>query len=565
MTCYLTSLKSTHSENKINTRPQPIPQRNDACLCGSGKKYKKCCLSRQAVSVNLPENTCQGYLDAAQQAVLKKDFSLAEKFFANALRHKKNSALALAGRGQCLCQLNRPNEGIPFLYQAGKVLLKEARQTGKIHYLLDLGYQLVCWHAPKEALMLATATLAIDANSASACHTAALSLQALNKHAEAYSYARRAVELAPLESNAIIQLAVLEGKLGQLDEARRRLEMLVDQKGDPNAARTHLELGVILDKAGEFDLAFKYLTEYGEISLDSPAVRWIDKKAVYREINQYRESFSAQFLQLSANVVAYDGLPSPVFLLGFYRSGTTLAEQILSAHTEVVSSEETHLITEVLNELSKITATAMTLPERIKSLGSVEIAHLRKHYWQTAKHILGQQVMHKVLIDKTALNTINIELINTIFPNSVTIFAVRDPRDVCLSCFMQPFSLSPLTVNFLDWTDSARFYALIMDYWLSIRDSLSLQWLELRYEDVLDDLEGQFRPIFVKMGLEWSDECSDFYRHSQRKIIKTPSFDQVTKPLYQSSVDRWRNYTDHFASILPILEPYIKTFGYDLM
>jgi Sulfotransferase family len=170
-----------------------------------------------------------------------------------------------------------------------------------------------------------------------------------------------------------------------------------------------------------------------------------------------------------------------------------------------------------------------------------------------------------VLIDKTALNTLNIELINTIFPDSVIIFALRDPRDVCLSCFMQPFTLSPLTANFLTWTETARFYALIMDYWLSIRDSLSLQWIELRYEDMLNDLEGQFRPIFTKMGLKWSAECREFYRHSQRKIIKTPSFDQVTRPLYTSSIHRWRNYEEHFAPILPVLKPYIERFGYDLI
>ena len=353
---------------------------------------------------------------------------------------QKNSAIALAGLGQSLCQLNRPKEGIPFLDKAGKVLLKQAKLTREIKNPLDLAYQLIHWHAPEEALILANAILAIDANSANANYIAALSLQALNKLPEAHSLAVRAVKLASGESNAIILLAVLESKLGNVIDARERLEFVVNKPADANAARAHLELGVILDKAGEFDLAFKHLTESGKINLDAPAARWMDKSAVYRDITQYKEAFDSQFLQSSANRVVDDGLPSPLFLMGFYRSGTTLAEQILAAHTQVLSSNEAHLITEVLNELLKMTKAPMPLPERIKSLGSDEIAHLRKHYWQIAKRTLGQHVMQKVLVDKTALNTLNIELINTIFPNSVIIFALRDPRDVCLSCFMQSFT-----------------------------------------------------------------------------------------------------------------------------
>ena len=421
------------------------------------------------------------------------------------------------------------------------------------------------WHAPEEAFKLAKGTLIINPGSANAYHIAALGLQALNRHEEAYSFSRRAVELAPKESNAVILLAVLEAKLGRHKDARKHLELVLSQVDDANVARAHMELGVILDKTGEFDLAFKHLSEAGALNFNSPAARRLDKTAVFREINQYKSAFDAQFLQSTANRLSEDGLPSPVFLIGFYRSGTTLAEQILSAHDQVVSSDEAYLITEVLNELLKTRDASMSLPEQIKSLDNTEITRLRKIYWETAKRTLGRNVAQKVLVDKTALNTLNIELINTIFPEAVVILALRDPRDVCLSCFMQSFNLSPLTVHFLDWNDWARFYVLIMDYWLSIRDSLSLQWIELRYEDVINDLEGQFRPIFAKMGLEWSNECSEFYRHSQHKIkiIKTPSFVQVTRPLYNSSANRWRNYEKHLVSIMPNLKPYIESFGYD--
>lgn len=515
-----------------------------------------------ASTTPLSISSFQNSLNTAQNAVLNKDFVTAENYFRKALEQQKNSAMALAGLGQSLCQLNRPDKGIPFLCQAGKVLLKDAKQNRETQSILDLAYQMIHWHAPKEALMLAKGTIGINPKSANAYHIAALGLQALHKHQEAYTFSKRAVELAPQESNAIILLAILEAKLGKLNDARNHLEIILRKTDDANAARAHRELGVILDKTNKFDLAFKHLSEAGMLDFNSPAARRMDRTTVFREINQYKSAFDAQFLQSGANRLSDDGFPSPVFLIGFYRSGTTLAEQILSAHPQVISSDETHLLTDVLGKLLKNAENPISLPERIKSLDSAEITQLRKLYWESAKRTLGQHVMQKVLVDKTTMNTLNIELINTIFPDAVVIFALRDPRDVCLSCFMQSFTLSPLTVHFLNWKDCARFYALIMDYWLSIRDSLSLQWIELRYEDVINNLEGQFRPILAKIGLEWSSECSEFYRHSQRKIIKTPSFDQVTQPVYNSSVERWRHYEKHFDAIMPDIKPYIDSFGY---
>ncbi len=511
----------------------------------------------------MPANNFQANVSAAQIAVRDHNLTAAEHFFRAALSQQKNSALALVGLGQCLCQLNRATEGVPLLCQAGRISLKLAKQNSETKYILDIAYQLARCHAPEEALLLAKAALGLDADSANALHIVAMSLQALNKHSEAYTYSLRAVALAPEDANAHIQLAVLEAKLGKLSDAKQRLEWVVAKAGDANLVRAHMELGVVLDKLGEYEPAFTHLAQAGQIALQSPLAARIDNQAVFRDVGQYKAGLDAKFLQSAAVRLPDDGLPSPVFLIGFFRSGTTLAEQILATHSQVVGSDEALIVPAVLNELYKITDPSLTMSARLKSLGATEIIHLRRFYWQTAAQLLGVSVSQQLLVDKTALNILNIELINTLFPNALLIFALRDPRDVCISCFMQPFTLSALTANFLSWTDTAHFYALIMDYWLTIRDNLSVQWLELRYEDVLQDLEGQFRPIFTKMGLEWSPECSEFYRHAQKKVIKTPSFDQVTRPLYRSSVARWRNYEPQLAEILPVLKPYISAFGFD--
>lgn len=535
--------------------------RNDPCSCGSGKKFKKCCMDKPGHSAALPGVAFDQQLATAQNFVSHQMFREAEKLYRGLLGLRKNSEIVLAGLGQSLCRLNRRAEGVGFLHQAGKLLLLRAKQTGQTRDLYDLGYQLIHWHALDEALELAKAAVSMHPASAQAHHLAAIALQGLNRLPEALQHASKASELMPDESNAQILLAALESKTGNLTDSSRRLEAVTRRNGDPNAGRAHLELGNILDKRGEFDQAFEHLTTAGNLILDTPAVRRIDKAAAYNDINQLRAGFDAKFLGSSRERVAEDGLPSPVFLIGFYRSGSTLAEQVLAAHPWLMSSGETHLIGHVLSELSRI-APGGSLSDKIKALGSPQIAHLRKHYWAIACQLLGEKAMHQVFVDKTTLNTLNIELINALFPDAHVIFTIRDPRDVCLSCIMQSFVLSPLTIHLLDWQDCARFYAAVMGYWLSVRDALSVHWTELRYEDLVTDLEGQFRPIFEKMGLEWSDACLEFYRHARNKRIQTPSYDQVTRPLYTSSSGRWHSYQRHYAPILPLLEPFIKRFGY---
>ncbi|MDD1622888.1 MAG: hypothetical protein LUQ11_15540, partial [Methylococcaceae bacterium] len=177
-----------------------------------------------------PENTATAAVDTfdrqfatAQNYVSHRMFAEAEKVFRELSSLRKNSEIVLANLGQCLCQLNRHSEGIPFLHQAGKLLLRKAKQTGQAQDLYDLTYQLIHWHALAEALDLAKAALVLAPSSGQAHHLAALALQGLNRLPEALRHASRAAESMPDESNAQILLAVLEAKSGNLNDSSRRL------------------------------------------------------------------------------------------------------------------------------------------------------------------------------------------------------------------------------------------------------------------------------------------------------------------------------------------------------
>jgi hypothetical protein len=142
------------------------------------------------------------------------------------------------------------------------------------------------------------------------------------------------------------------------------------------------------------------------------------------------------------------------------------------------------------------------------------------------------------------------------------IFALRDPRDVVLSCFMQKVPLHPISSNWLSIADTAAYYTRVMQTWLKVRELTFSPWIEFRYEDVVADLETNARKILEFLGLPWDDKVLKFYEHAREKMVRSPTYKDVTQPVYHKSVGRWQHYGRHLEPVLKTLEPYVKEFGY---
>jgi hypothetical protein len=143
------------------------------------------------------------------------------------------------------------------------------------------------------------------------------------------------------------------------------------------------------------------------------------------------------------------------------------------------------------------------------------------------------------------------------------VFALRDPRDVVLSCFMQQLPLNPVSVHFLALEDTVEYYISTMRLWLKLRGIIGNPWIEVRYEDTVADLEKQARRVLDFLGLPWDSRVLDYYKRAQQKHVHSPTYEAVTKPLYTSSIGRWRNYAEHLGPHLDRLRPYAEAFGYD--
>jgi len=227
-----------------------------------------------------------------------------------------------------------------------------------------------------------------------------------------------------------------------------------------------------------------------------------------------------------------------------------LLEQILGTHPGVAALDEPGAFLEVLQ------------PEFHKSseLSSARVNVMRRHYIEALRDGLGADAAGKMLIDKNPSPTARLPVWLRVFPELRVLIALRDPRDVVLSCYFQNIPLNSTNVNFLSFERLAKHYADLMGIWLAVREWPGFAWIETRYEDTIADTEREGRRVTEFLGLDWHEQQARFYEHARR--IYSPSYHDVSRPIHARSVARWRPYEKYLTPILPILEPYCRALGY---
>jgi hypothetical protein len=190
-------------------------------------------------------------------------------------------------------------------------------------------------------------------------------------------------------------------------------------------------------------------------------------------------------------------------------------ERVLQAHPGVVTTEEASPLTPLRRQLSFDGPFDGPYPEGLASLTADDIDRATRLFWSSAEEAVGP-LDGRILVDKLPLNIVDLGLANIVFPQARVLVALRDPRDVCLSCFMQYFLLNDAMVNFLDLRQTARTYAAVMDLWLHYREILTLPYREYRYEDLIEDFDGIVRQTLDFIGVGWHEEVT---RYRARFIV----------------------------------------------
>lgn len=504
-------------------------------------------------------------MERGQAAVQQKNFAAAAECFGKALAESPKDPQIAACLGQSLCWLGDRDAGLKYLRLSGQWLLKKAKKSRDTGLALDLADQLQHWSDYDGALELCKQAVQIAPNHVRGFQLLALSHSRLNQKKPALAAAKQALKLVPDNPMLTILVATLEISDGQYQSARERLAKALSHPlmKPEEKFRAHKEMARLLDRLGEFSQVFAHLRPAADIAPQLVEVKRQDATLVPTMLADYKTAYTRDLLGRWAGREFPADLPPPVFVLGFMRTGTTLTQEVLGTHPDLFVADETDLIAATVKELRRVNPQSTRQTELLAGLDWDGVLHLRRFYWDRARALFGDRIGTKHLLDKTTMNSIDLGFINAIFPDAKLVFLLRDPRDVCLSCFMQTMVPTPSTVPLLTWLGTARFYGQVMDWWLTVKPMLTMDFVELRYEDAVFDFEAAFRRVFSLIGLDWNPAVAEFHQRAAGKYIASPSYEQVAQPLYSSSVGRWRHYADEFAEIEAELKPFLAALGYD--
>jgi Tfp pilus assembly protein PilF len=383
----------------------------------------------------------------------------------------------------------------------------------------------------------------------------AQALELLHDLAGARIHARTALAAEPHNEIAALALAQVAVRERSFDEAEA-LAARVAQRGASkiNQALAWGVIGDARDKQGDAAEAFAAFTEANRILLELHGAHRTTSHLPYHPEGVARMTAFAEREDFSTwTAPERFSTPAPVFLVGFPRSGTTLLEQVLSAHPGLVCIEEREHLALSAQDLASD-------PAKLANVTDAEIETVRAEYWKRVR--AEANVGKRIVIDKLPLNIIFLPLIKRVFPDAKIIFALRDPRDVVLSCYQQRFGMNAAMVQFLELGTAVAYYDAVMSLGLLCRERLGLPVHDVRYERVVADLETIAREMTAFLSLPFEPAMLSFREAALKRNINTPSARQVIEPIYNRSVARWKRYETQLAPVLPQLNAWAARLGY---
>jgi tetratricopeptide (TPR) repeat protein len=389
----------------------------------------------------------------------------------------------------------------------------------------------------------------------------------LRRIPEAGELVERALKLDPTCAEALLVRARLERLAGRLDTAEQYARALVNR---PIAVpwtqvKAWYELATILDREEKFDDAMAAFLAAKAIMRPQVGKLLSQLQIYFASVKRMESGLSAEMLQRwTEQGAALKPARRVALLSGHERSGTTLLEQVLDSHPDMVSAEETFVfLDDARAPLER------QFPPDAAGLAGLDAASLpalqasRAAYFRFIDLCNGNPVAGRLLIDKNPPLVTVIPAFIRVLPEAKLLMAMRDPRDVVLSCFMQPQKLDMTTAAYLDLGTTAGSYSATMGFWRTLAPMLPAPYLEVRYEDMVADLESVARKALAFLGVPWDDRVLAFQETARKKRVISPTYADVTQPVYQRARGRWRNYQKYMEPHLAALEPLVKAFGYE--
>ncbi len=324
--------------------------------------------------------------------------------------------------------------------------------------------------------------------------------------------------------------AALSGRIDRRTEALALLEQLqADGKVEPHLEEPLLfALARLYEQTGRYEPAFHHYQRAQELRpLPDDLERHLE------EIAQLRAIFSTEAMAQLPR--ANHDTQQPVFIVGLPRSGTSLVEQILASHPQVHGGGELTALWKLAQSLPEVSGANKPYPGCIGDCSPQQMAQVARRYLEQLEAMAPGA---ERVTDKLPHNFLHLGLIQLLFPQARVIHCVREPLDTCLSIYFHRFNSSHAYArNLRSLGRYYRAYEGLMEHW---RQVLDLPQLTVRYEDLVEDVEGMSRQLVAFCGLDWYEACLHF--HANARVVNTPSHEQVRRPIYRDALQRWRHY-----------------------
>ena len=472
------------------------------------------------------------------------DLEDAEHLLRQALDHAPDHVPAMFELGRVMKELDRPEQAI----EVYREILAQQPDNAKAHFRLAgvLGPAALT----EESAAAYRRCLDLVPNHAGAWLGLGHMLKTLGQQDEGIAAYQRCLEIEPDFGEAYYSLANLKTYRfddGQIEEMKSRVAKA--EVTDISEVNFLFALAKAYEDRGEFDQAWHY---YEEGNAKQRMLVSYDPVQTETANDDLVAFFNAGFFEHTAGAGNPD--PSPIFVLGMPRSGSTLVEQIIASHSQVEGTSELPYIGRLSKSLNRNRADGMRYPKVLSELAP-------RHFHRLGEEYLQMAAMHRVegtprFIDKMPNNFPSVGFIHSILPNAKIIDARRHPLDACLGNLKQLYAKGQ-TFSY-DQSDIGEYYLQyerMMDHWDSV---LPGKVLRVQYEDTVADLAAQVARILEFLDLPWEDNCLNF--HDTERAVRTASSEQVRQPIYTSGVGFWRNYAPYLEELQEVLEPVLPAY-----
>ncbi len=557
-------------------------------------------------AIKLDSNFAQAYSNRGNALQRLKRFAEAEKDYRRAIELQPSFADAWNNLGTCLRELKRSEEAETVYRKALEFapnnpdtldnLALALKDLDRLDEAADLMRRALTIESRDEKLFVHYATVLLDQHKVDEAATAnerALALNAKNHDAvnlagriafergdlgAALAHYRRALTLKPDLADAHNNMGNVLKELGQLQEAQDAYLQAIQI--DPNIAGVYVNLADSkkfapgdphlemmeslaaksegLSKTDRLQLDFALGKAYGDLkdyrrsfthllagNASKRATITYDEASVFSLFDRIEAAFTRELIAKKSG----GGDPSrmPIFVIGMPRSGTTLVEQIIASHPMVHGAGELQTFNDVILGVRGPDGNTIRYPDFVAALDASAMRQIGARYVADVRKLAptGERVT-----DKMPSNYYFAGLIYLALPNAKIIHSIRNPVDTCMSCFSKLFTAEQN--HTYDLAELGRYYKRyerLMAHWRRVLPAQSI--LDVRYEDVVADLEGQARRIVAYCGLPWDERCLSF--HETERPVRTASATQVRQPIYKSAVGRWRVYEAQLPPLLRAL------------